>query len=153
MTDLTGKVALVTGSARGLGRAIAQRYAALGAGIVVNYAGSEQAAAELVAHIEGQGGKAIAVRADVSKVAEINRLFDIDRQMFGRPDIVVANAGIELVGAQPPVLMKRNSIGCSSQHQGGDHYHAARCPRYRGWRSTVAAASASVSSMIRISMA
>ena len=98
MTDLKGKVALVTGSARGLGRAIAERFAALGANVVVNYAGSEQAAVELVAHIEGQSGKAIAVRADVSKVAEINRLFDMGRQMFGRLDIVVANAGIELVG-------------------------------------------------------
>ena len=98
MTDLKGKVALVTGSARGLGRAIAERFAALGANVVVNYAGSEQAAAELVAHIEGQSGKAIAVRADVSKVAEINQLFDMGRQMFGRLDIVVANAGIELVG-------------------------------------------------------
>ncbi|MGY2737120.1 SDR family oxidoreductase [Sphingomonas sp. UYP23] len=98
MTDLTGKVALITGSARGLGRAIAERYAALGAHIVVNYAGSEQAAGELVARIEGQGRKAIAVRADVSKVAEIDRLFDVAMQMFGRLDIVVANAGIELVG-------------------------------------------------------
>ncbi len=98
MTDLTGKVALITGSARGLGRAIAERYAALGAHIVVNYAGSEHAAGELVTRIEGQGRKAIAVRADVSKVAEINRLFDVAMQMFGRLDIVVANAGIELVG-------------------------------------------------------
>lgn len=98
MTDLTDKVALITGSARGLGRAIAERYAALGAHIVVNYAGSEQAAGELVARIEGQGRKAIAVRADVSKVAEIDRLFDVAMQMFGRLDIVVANAGIELVG-------------------------------------------------------
>lgn len=98
MTDLTGKVALITGSTRGLGRAITERYAALGAHIVVNYAGSEQAAGELVARIEGQGRKAIAVRADVSKVAEIDRLFDVAMQMFGRLDIVVANAGIELVG-------------------------------------------------------
>ena len=98
MTDLTGKVALITGSARGLGRAIAERYAALGAHIVVNYAGSEQAAGELVARIEAQGGKAIAVRADVSNVAEIDRLFEVAIQVFGRLDIVVANAGIELVG-------------------------------------------------------
>lgn len=98
MTDLTGKVALVTGSARGLGRAIAERYAALGARIVVNYAGSEQAAAELVARIENQGGEAIAVRADVSKVVDIDALFDVAMNMLGRLDIVVANAGIELVG-------------------------------------------------------
>lgn len=98
MTDLTGKVALITGSARGLGRAIAERYAALGAHIVVNYAEREQAAGELVAHVEGQGRKAIAVRADVSKVAEIDRLFDAAMQRFGGLDIVVANAGIELVG-------------------------------------------------------
>nr|WP_255618210.1 SDR family NAD(P)-dependent oxidoreductase [Aurantimonas sp. VKM B-3413] len=88
---------MVTGSARGLGRAIAERYAALGAAIVVNYAGSEQAAGELVSRIEGRGGRAIAVRADVSKVAEIDQLFDVARQSFDRLDIVVANAGIERV--------------------------------------------------------
>ena len=98
MTDLRGKVALVTGSARGLGRTIVERYAALGARIVVNYSGSEQAATELVARIEGQGGEAIVVRADVSKVPEIDRLFDVASERFGRLDIVVANAGIELVG-------------------------------------------------------
>lgn len=98
MTDLTGKVALVTGSARGLGRAIAERYAALGAKLVVNYAESELAAGQLVASIAAKGGTAIAVRADMSKVAEIDQLFDTAKQMLGRLDIVVANAGIELVG-------------------------------------------------------
>lgn len=98
MTRLNDKVALVTGSARGLGRAIAERYASLGADIVVNYAGSEQAAADLVARIDTLGRRAIAVRADVAKVAEIDRLFDTARAHFGRLDVVVANAGIELVG-------------------------------------------------------
>jgi 3-oxoacyl-[acyl-carrier protein] reductase len=98
MTDLHGRVAIVTGSARGLGRAIAERYAQLGASVVVNYAGSEQAAQELVERIETLGSQAIAVQADVSKVTDIDRLFDTARNRFGRLDIAVANAGIELVG-------------------------------------------------------
>lgn len=95
MTDLTGKVALVTGAARGLGRAIAQRYARLGARVVVN---DLDGAEDLVAEITGSGGEAIAVLADVSKVAEVERLFAEALDAFGRIDIVVVNAGVELVG-------------------------------------------------------
>lgn len=98
MTDLKGKVALVTGSARGIGRVVAQRFARLGAGVVVNYAASERPAQEAVAEIERLGGAAIAVQADVSMVADIDRLFAAALERFGRLDIVVANAGIELVG-------------------------------------------------------
>jgi 3-oxoacyl-[acyl-carrier protein] reductase len=98
MTDLTGKVALVTGSARGLGRAIAQRFGQLGASVVVNYAGSQTAAEEAVAAIEASRGHAVAIRADVSRPAEIEQLFAAALQRFGRLDIVVANAGLELVG-------------------------------------------------------
>lgn len=98
MTDLRGKVALVTGSTRGLGRAIAERYGLLGANVVVNYASSGKAARELVERIETCGSRAIAIRANISEVADINRLFDAARNHFGRLDIVVANAGLELVG-------------------------------------------------------
>lgn len=98
MTDLTGKVALVTGSARGIGKAIAERYASLGADIVVNYAHGKAEADGTVARIEELGAKAVAVQADVSRVDDVARLFDRALAAFGRIDIVVANAGLELTG-------------------------------------------------------
>lgn len=97
MNNLKGKVALITGSARGLGKAIAERYAALGADIVLNYSRDKIAAEETVSIIKAMGVKVIAVQADISKVAEIERLFAGALQAFGKIDIVVANAGIELV--------------------------------------------------------
>ena len=102
MTDLRNKVALITGGGRGIGKAIAERYGALGASVVVNYSSGEAAARETVAEIERLGGTAIAVQADVSKVAEIERLFAASLEKFAGLDIVVANAGVELVGQ--PIL-------------------------------------------------
>ncbi|MFI5783863.1 SDR family NAD(P)-dependent oxidoreductase [Nocardia sp. NPDC051570] len=95
--DLQGKTALVTGSSRGIGRAIALRFAAAGANVVVNYAKDKVAADEVVAAAIESGGRAIAVRADVSDVGEIDRLFRTAVEQFGRLDIVVANAGLEKV--------------------------------------------------------
>ena len=97
MTDLTGKIALVTGSARGIGKAIAERFGSRGASIVVNYARDRERANATVDSIERLGGTAIAIQADVSKVADIERLFAAAVEHFGRLDIVVANAGVELV--------------------------------------------------------
>ena len=91
---LSGKVALVTGAARGIGRAIALRLAQDGAAVVVNYSGSVKQADETVAEIEKAGGKAVAVRADVSRVADVKRLFDAAIERFGRLDILVNNAGV-----------------------------------------------------------
>jgi 3-oxoacyl-[acyl-carrier protein] reductase len=93
---LQGKVALVTGASRGIGRAIALRLANDGAAVVVNYAGSEPQAQEVVAGIEKAGGQAVAVQADVSKVADVVRLFDATFERFGRLDILVNNAGVIL---------------------------------------------------------
>jgi 3-oxoacyl-[acyl-carrier protein] reductase len=93
---LNGKVALVTGASRGIGRAIALRLARDGAGVVVNYAGSEQQARQVVQGIEQAGGRAVAVQADVSNVADVGRLFDATFQHFGRLDILVNNAGVIL---------------------------------------------------------
>ncbi|GAB3641382.1 SDR family oxidoreductase [Spirosoma arcticum] len=97
MNILANKVALVTGSSRGLGQAIAERYAALGASVVVNYTKGKEAADQVVSTITAMGAKAIAVQADVSKVADVERLFAEAKTAFGKIDIVVANAGIELV--------------------------------------------------------
>jgi 3-oxoacyl-[acyl-carrier protein] reductase len=97
MNSLTNKVALITGSARGLGKAIAERYAALGADIVINYSRDKASADEVVSTIKAMGAKVIAVQADVSKVTEIEKLFTEAKNAFGKIDIVVANAGIEMV--------------------------------------------------------
>jgi 3-oxoacyl-[acyl-carrier protein] reductase len=98
MTHLKGKVALVTGASRGLGRAIAERFGKLGASVVVNFATNERPALGVVAAIERLGSSAIAVQADVAKLVDIDRLFATALERFGRLDIVVANAGLELVG-------------------------------------------------------
>jgi 3-oxoacyl-[acyl-carrier protein] reductase len=97
MNSLKNKVALITGSARGLGKAIAERYAALGADIVINYSRDKASADEVVSNIQAMGVKVISVQADVSKVADIERLFSEAKNAFGKIDIVVANAGIEMV--------------------------------------------------------
>ncbi|GAA1394187.1 SDR family oxidoreductase [Pseudonocardia kongjuensis] len=97
MSDLTGRTALVTGSARGVGKAVALRYASLGANVVVNYSGDTTNAERTVEEIRALGVEAIAVRADVSRVEEIDRLFAEAADRFGRVDIVVANAGVEII--------------------------------------------------------
>lgn len=91
---LTEKVALVTGAARGLGRAIALELATAGAKVVVNYAGSEGKAAEVVEKIRAAGGEAFAVQADVSQAEDVERLVKAALEGFGRIDILVNNAGI-----------------------------------------------------------
>lgn len=90
------KSALVTGSSRGIGRAIAERLAANGVEVVINYASSAQQAEETVSAITERGGKAVAIQADVSRPAEVRRLFDEAEQAVGPLDVVVANAGVFL---------------------------------------------------------
>jgi len=102
MNTLKNKVALITGSARGLGKAIAERYAALGADIVINYSRDKASADEVLSNIKAMGVRVIAVQADVSKVTDLERLFTEAKKEFGKIDIVVANAGIELV--ETPVV-------------------------------------------------
>jgi 3-oxoacyl-[acyl-carrier protein] reductase len=91
---LQDKVAVVTGASKGIGAAIAKQLAAEGASVVVNYASSKQGADTVVAEITGKGGKAIAVQGDVSKQADIDRLFSETKKKYGRLDILVNNAGI-----------------------------------------------------------
>ncbi len=93
-TTLSGKVAIVTGSARGIGAAIARRLAADGAKVVVNYSKSQKPADEVVDGIQKLGGDAIAVQADMSAVADIAKLFADTKQAYGRLDILVNNAAI-----------------------------------------------------------
>lgn len=88
-----GKVAVVTGSSRGIGRAIALKLASAGARLVVNYRADEPAALEVVEQIKAGGGEAIAVQADVSQVAEAEALIEATKKAFGRVDILVNNAG------------------------------------------------------------
>ncbi len=91
---LNGKVALVTGASRGIGRAIALHLAAAGADVAVNYAGSEAAAQEAVEQIQALGRKAFKVRADVSSSAEAEEMVRQTIETFGKIDIMVNNAGI-----------------------------------------------------------
>jgi 3-oxoacyl-[acyl-carrier protein] reductase len=94
MSKLKGKVAIVTGASKGIGAAIAKHLAAEGAAIAVNYASSKEGADRVVAEITRNGGKAIAVQANVAKQADIDRLFSETMKAFGRLDILVNNAGI-----------------------------------------------------------
>ena len=91
---LLGKVAIVTGSSRGIGRAIAERLARDGARIVINYANSEAKAQQVRQSIEQAGGQALLVRADVSRTNEVTALFQQTLTEWGRIDIFVANAGV-----------------------------------------------------------
>jgi 3-oxoacyl-[acyl-carrier protein] reductase len=91
---LTGKVAVVTGASKGIGAAIAKEMAAEGAAVVVNYSSSKAGADKTVGDIAKAGGKAVALQADMSKQADINRLFSEAKKAFGQVDILVNNAGI-----------------------------------------------------------
>jgi 3-oxoacyl-[acyl-carrier protein] reductase len=91
---LEGKVAIVTGGSRGIGRAIAERFAAEGAKVVVNHVSSSGAADAVVAAIRGAGGEAISVRADVSKAPDVAALVTAAINRYGRIDILVNNAGV-----------------------------------------------------------
>ncbi|MDB6171559.1 MAG: dehydrogenase, short-chain alcohol dehydrogenase like protein [Chthoniobacteraceae bacterium] len=91
---LAGKVAVVTGASKGIGAAIATHLAAAGAAVVVNYSSSKEGADRVVAAIVAEGGKAIAVQANVAQKADIERLFAETKSAFGRLDILVNNAGV-----------------------------------------------------------
>ena len=94
MSKLQGKVAVVTGASKGIGAGIAERLGAEGASVVVNYASDQKGAQRVVDAIVKSGSKAIAVKADVSKTADIKKLFAETVKAFGKVDILVNNAGV-----------------------------------------------------------
>lgn len=94
MSNLAGKVAVVTGASKGIGASIAEHLAGAGASVVVNYATSKTGGDKVVANITAKGGKAIAVQGDVSKQEDITRLFAETVKAYGKVDILVNNAGI-----------------------------------------------------------
>ena len=91
--QLDGQVALVTGAAKRIGRSIALRFAAEGAAVVINYNSSKKEADAVVREIRSHGGKAVAVQANVSRRADVRKLFAAVKKNFGRLDILVNNAG------------------------------------------------------------
>ncbi|MGA3339834.1 MAG: glucose 1-dehydrogenase [Methylocella sp.] len=94
MSELTGKVAVVTGASKGIGAGIAKGLAAAGAAVVVNYASSKAGAERVVADITGKGGKAIAVHGNVAEAKDVQRLFEETKKAFGSLDVLVNNAGV-----------------------------------------------------------
>jgi 3-oxoacyl-[acyl-carrier protein] reductase len=94
MSKLTGKVAVVTGASKGIGAAIAKSLAAEGASVVVNYASDKTGADATVKTINAAGGKAIAVKGDVSKAAEAQAIIESAITSYGKLDILVNNSGV-----------------------------------------------------------
>jgi 3-oxoacyl-[acyl-carrier protein] reductase len=91
---LAGKVAVVTGASKGIGAAIAKQFAAEGAAVVVNYSASKDGAERVVSDITDRGGRAISVKANLAKKADIDQLFAETKKAFGQIDILVNNAGV-----------------------------------------------------------
>lgn len=99
MKKLENKVALVTGASKGIGAGIAKSLAAEGAAVVVNYASAKAGAEKVVADIVAAGGKAVAIQGDVSKAADVERLYAETKNVFGDIDVLVNNAGVYEFGA------------------------------------------------------
>ncbi|SHH97652.1 SDR family oxidoreductase [Desulfosporosinus lacus] len=94
MKHLEGKVAIITGSSRGIGRVVAERLADLGAKVVINYSSSREKATEVVKEIVQKGGQAIDVHADIGKKTDVEKLFSETIAAFGKVDILINNAGL-----------------------------------------------------------
>src|SRR5262245_34017811 len=94
MSSLKEQVAVVTGASKGIGAAIAKRLSEPGAAVVVNYSSDKESADRVVGDIRANGGKAIAVKGDVAKAADMQRLFAETKKAFNRLDVLVNNAGV-----------------------------------------------------------
>ncbi len=99
MSELQGKTAVVTGASKGIGAAIARSFGEAGARVVVNYASDKAGAEKVAADVKAKGGEAIVVQADMSKEADVVRLFDEAHKAFGALDVLVNNAGVYKFGA------------------------------------------------------
>lgn len=110
MTELYEKVAIITGSSRGIGAGIALSLARAGAKVVINYVHNRQAADEVCMTITQMGGKCTAIQADVSNPDDVRRLFDAAIENFGHIDILVNNAGILVFKKSPKSLMLNLTI-------------------------------------------
>jgi 3-oxoacyl-[acyl-carrier protein] reductase len=95
MDVLSGKVAVITGAARGIGSAIAKRFAAEGPSVVINYATRKTEAERTLATIEARRGKAFIFQADITRASQVEKLFATTKERFGRLDILVNNAGLD----------------------------------------------------------
>jgi 3-oxoacyl-[acyl-carrier protein] reductase len=98
MSNLTNKIALVTGASKGIGSGIAKGLASAGATVIVNYASSKAAAEKVVADIAATGGKAVAIQGDFSKPADITRVYAEIKKQFKKLDVLVNSAGVYAVG-------------------------------------------------------
>lgn len=94
VNNLNGKVAIITGSSRGIGKVISKQLAGLGTKVVINYSSSSDKAEDVVKEIKENGGEAISLRADMSKIGDIQSLFKETLNAFGKIDILINNAGI-----------------------------------------------------------
>ena len=104
---LEGKNAVVTGGGRGVGRAISLAFAQEGANVIVNYAGNQKAADEVVGMIQAMGRKAVAVKGDVGQEADAQKIIDTCVENFGSIHILVNNAGIS-----KPAMLHKLSVTC-----------------------------------------
>ncbi len=106
MNKLTGKVAIVTGASKGIGAAVAKALAEAGAAVAVNYSSGKEGADRVVSEITSSGGKATAIRGDVSKAGDVKRLFEETQKSFGSVDVLVNNAGVFKFGSVEEITEK-----------------------------------------------
>ena len=149
MSNLKDKVAIVTGASKGIGAAIAKRLSEAGAAVVMNYSSGKEDADRVVGNIKANGGKAIAVKGDVAKAADIQRLFAETKKAFNRLDVLVNNAGVYKflpleditedefhrefnINVLGTLLATKEAVKSLRAEWGQRHQHELDCKRGRG---------------------